>query len=343
MAFYQQEPLKPDSALADLTAIVLVNLGTPDEPTPAAIKRYLAEFLSDPRIIEAPKWYWYPILYGIILNTRPRKVAKAYAEVWTENGSPLLDYSLKLASKLDKKYPNQITVTTAMRYGNPSMESVLNQLKKKNLKKLLVIPLFPQYSASTTASVIDKLSAIFGQWRVIPDFRVVTDYHANPYYTDAIASQLSEHWSTAGKPDKLMFSFHGLPQQYIDAGDVYQQQCLRTAEKIVEKFDLDENEWITCFQSRFGPKQWIQPYTDITLQKLASQGTKSVDIICPGFAVDCLETIEEINMQNRELFLNAGGSRFNYIPALNDSDAHITLLQQLISENAADWLTETTD
>lgn len=349
MAYYKQEPLRASSSDGKGNsnssnnkqfAVILVNLGTPDAATAKSIRRYLAEFLSDRRIIEAPRWLWYPILYGIILNTRPKKVAKAYAEIWTENGSPLLDYSLQLSQALNSQFDDHVTVTTAMRYGNPSLESVLDQLKHKNINKVLFLPLFPQYSASTTASIVDKISSIFTRWRVIPDYRIITNYCFDDAYINALVQQITNHWAQNGKADKLLFSFHGLPQQYIDAGDVYQSQCIDTATRVAKILELNKNDWVCCFQSRFGPKQWIQPYTDETLKQLPEQNIQSVDVICPGFAVDCLETIEEINIQNRDLYLQAGGKQFHYIPALNNSAEHIQLMRHLIEKNCTDWLHE---
>ncbi len=341
MLFYKNEPSVQDPNILtkpSLTGVILVNLGTPDEPTPSAIRRYLAEFLSDRRIIEAPKWFWYPILHGIILRTRPKKVAANYKKVWTDDGSPLLNHSIKLAQGVAQNFPNNVVVKTAMRYGNPSIESVLSELRNENLQRLLVIPLFPQYSATTTASVIDKLSSILTQWRVIPEYRILTEYYSHPSYIGAICEQIKSHWQQKQKSEKLLFSFHGLPQQYINAGDIYQVQCTETAKLIAQRLDLKESEWIISFQSLFGPKKWIQPYTSDTLIKFGKEGINSIDIVCPGFAVDCLETIEEINIQNRKFFMNAGGKDFHYIPALNHETAHIDLMTKLIKENASNWM-----
>ena len=343
MAYYTQEPWASDPSIrqqAVKIAVVLVNLGTPDAPTPGAIRRYLAQFLADRRIIEAPRWLWYPILHGIVLRTRPKKVAHAYASIWTENGSPLLDLTTKLAAKVASQFNGRVIVTTAMRYGSPSLHNVLDSLKQQNVQKLLLLPMFPQYSASTTASIMDNVMEIFGQWRVLPDFRFISQYANEATYLDAIASQIKSHRDSNGSSDTLVFSFHGLPQQYVDAGDVYQEQCLDTAKGVADRLSLGETDWLCCFQSRFGPKQWLMPYTDETLKALPKQGVKSVDVICPGFAVDCLETVEEINIQNREFFLAAGGDRFHYIPALNDSDLHANVLSAIVNHNIQDWLNQ---
>ncbi|MGB1799390.1 MAG: ferrochelatase [Gammaproteobacteria bacterium] len=321
--------------------VLITNLGTPDAATPAALRKYLAEFLSDPRVIEVPKPIWWCILHGIILRTRPKKSAEAYEKVWTENGSPLLDFSLKqlegIKATIKEKTNLPVNVELAMRYGNPSIQSGLEKLRAANAQRLLVLPLYPQYSASTTASAFDAVAKELSQWRHLPELRMVNHYHDNSAYIDALANSIKEHWQTNAKPEKLIFSFHGLPKHYFLAGDPYHCECHKTARLVAEKLGLNDDEWQVTFQSRFGPREWLKPYTDVTLKQLAKKGTKSVNIICPGFSADCLETIEEIDMQNREFFIEAGGEQFSYIPALNDKPEHIELLSNIICQHLQGW------
>jgi len=323
------------------TGILITNLGTPDAPTPKALRKYLAEFLSDPRVIETPKLIWWFVLHCIILRIRPRRSAEAYEKVWTENGSPLLDISLKQANKIQteisKRVDGPVKVELAMRYGNPSIESGLEKLREANAKRILIFPLYPQYSAATTASTFDAVANVLKRWRSLPEVRMINHYHDNPDYITALANSIQQYWQTHTKPEKLLFSFHGLPKDYFLAGDPYHCECYKTARLVAEKLELHQDEWQLTFQSRFGPREWLQPYTDITLKELAASGIKHVQIICPGFSADCLETIEEIDMQNREFFTAAGGEEFSYIPALNDSDEHIDILCNLIETHSQGW------
>ena len=327
----------------ECSGILLTNLGTPDAPTPAAIRRYLAEFLWDPRVVEQPRWLWWLVLHGIILRFRPKRVAKAYAEIWTDNGSPLLHISQQqatlLQSALEPLFAGPVKVALAMRYGQPSIATGLQSLRKAGARRILVLPLYPQYSATTTASTLDAVSRELQHWRWVPELRFVNHYHDHPAYIHALANSIQTTWQTTGQPDKLLFSFHGLPQRYLDAGDPYFCECHKTARLVAELLQLGETQWQTTFQSRFGPEPWLQPYTDHTLEKLAKQDTRHVQIICPGFAADCLETLEEINMQNRTIFLTHGGKTFHYIPALNTEPSHIELMTEIIRLNAGDWLT----
>lgn len=293
------------------TGILITNLGTPDAPTPAAIRKYLAEFLSDPRVIEIPKIIWWFVLHGLILRTRPRRSAKAYKKIWTEEGSPLLTISKRLAVGLQdllaKQIPGPVRVELAMRYGNPSISSGLEKLRGLNAQRLLVFPLYPQYSATTTAATFDAIACQLKQWRWLPEIRMINHYHDHPAYIDALANSIVQHWQDNPKPEKLLFSYHGIPKDYFLAGDPYHCECHNTARLVAEKLDLNDDEWRVTFQSRFGPREWLKPYTDITLKSLPGDGIKSVNIICPGFSADCLETLEEINMQNRGFFTAAGG------------------------------------
>jgi len=315
------------------TGILLTNLGTPDEPTPSAVRRYLAEFLSDKRVIEKPAWIWKPILYGVILNVRPKKAAKSYQKVWTENGSPLLSISRQQAQQLQHSLdPEQQTVFVelAMRYGKPSISHAMNALRKHNVDRIIVLPMYPQYSATTTASTYDAIAAVIKKWRDIPSIDFLGAYYQHPDYIRVLADSVKNYRDTHGKSDKLLMSFHGLPEAYIKAGDPYQKQCLKTASLLAEKLNLHDDEWICAFQSRFGVEQWIKPYTDKTLEQWAQDGLESVDIICPGFPADCLETLEEMAMENRDIFLQAGGKSYHYIKCLNDQPDHIEFLTELL-------------
>ena len=298
------------------------------------MRKYLAQFLSDPRVIETPRLLWWPILHGIILRLRPRRSARAYREVWTEAGSPLLAISERLCdairSALDEAADEPYRVELGMRYGNPSIRSALEELRSYDIKKLLVLPLYPQYSAATTASTFDAVAAVLKTWRCIPEVRMLTSYHDHPGYIDALAESIRSHWAQSGKPDKLLFSFHGLPRSYVLAGDPYEDECRASARLVARQLDLPDDLWEVSFQSRFGPRKWLQPYSDKLLRKWGKRGIGHVHVICPGFAADCLETLEEIQIQNRDFFLSAGGKNFSYIPALNDSPRHVAALCNII-------------
>jgi ferrochelatase len=328
---------------AECSGILLTNLGTPAAPTAAAVRRYLAEFLWDPRVVERPRWLWWLVLHGIILRLRPRRAAKSYAKIWTEAGSPLLHISQQQAGQLraalEPLFAGPVKVALAMRYGEPSIAAGLQSLRKAGARRILVLPLYPQYSATTTASTLDAVTRELQHWRWVPELRFVNHYHDHPSYIHALAASIQSAWESHGRAEKLLFSFHGLPQRCLDAGDPYFCECHKTARLVAQALQLQDTEWETTFQSRFGPEPWLQPYTDHTLEKLAKQGVRHVQIICPGFAADCLETLEEINMQNREIFLQAGGERFHYIPALNAEADHIQLMADVITQHAGDWLT----
>jgi protoporphyrin/coproporphyrin ferrochelatase len=314
-----------------MIGVLLANLGTPTQATTTAVRRYLAEFLADPRIVEISKLIWLPILHGLVLRTRPQKSAKLYQKIWLPEGSPLLIYSQRLAKKLQLKlqqnHGGEVAIELGMRYGQPSIASALEKLKQKNIKKLIILPLYPQYSATTTASTFDAVAKTLKDWRYLPELHFIQQYYSESNYTNAVANSIKQH-----KPENnvLLFSFHGLPKRNTDLGDPYQQQCLTTAQTIAEKLQLPNDKWMTVFQSRFGRAEWLQPYCDQTLKELPKRGIKNISVVCPGFSVDCLETLEEIAQQNREIFLRAGGESFNYIPALNDNDEQINLLSELI-------------
>jgi ferrochelatase len=322
------------------TGVLLVNLGTPDEPTPAAVRRYLAEFLWDPRVIETPRPLWWLILHGVILRVRPKKSAHAYEQVWTEEGSPLLLYSSKLAAQLGdalrERHGPQLHVALGMTYGNPSVREALELLRSVDVRRLVVLPLYPQYSATTTASVFDRVSAALARWRWIPELRFVTQYHDDPAYIDALVRSVRSHWQEHGRKH-LLFSFHGLPRRYLLDGDPYHCQCHKTARLVAEALGLGPEEFSVSFQSRVGREEWLRPYTDEVLARYAVDGPREITTICPGFATDCLETLEEIALRNREDFIAQGGIAFDYVPALNDSPAHVAVLAGIVERTASGW------
>ncbi len=319
------------------TGILLVNLGTPEAPTPDALRKYLAEFLWDPRLTELPRWFWWLLLNGIILRTRPARSAKLYAKIWTESGSPLLNISQAQAQavqqQLEQQWPAPIKIALGMRYGQPSIANALAELRQANAQRLLILPLYPQYSSPSTGSVFDAVADALKQWRWVPDVRFISDYHDNPAYITALTQKIRDYWQQHGQPDKLIFSYHGIPQRFFDNGDPYPCRCRRTSRLVAEQLGLNAEQWLVSFQSRFGKEEWVKPYTDETLQALGSAGTKRVDVVCAGFSADCLETLEEIDGENRHIFLNAGGQEFHYIPALNAEPSHIDALSTVLMQH----------
>ena len=332
-----------DHGIQPRTGVLLTNLGTPNAPTKQALRPYLKQFLSDPRVIEIPRLLWWIILNGIILNTRPKRSAHAYSKIWTDRGSPLLyhlqDQVAGVEAKLRKKYGDIILVRGAMRYGNPSIPSVTQEMFSAGIQRLVVLPLYPQYAGPTTGSTFDALATDFQQRRWLPDLRFIASYHDNPDYIQAIAHSIRNHWAIHSRADKLILSYHGCPKRYLLNGDPYHCQCHKTTRLIAEELGLHENEYLTTFQSRFGYAEWLKPYTDDTLKALPSDGVKSVQVICPGFSADCLETIEEIEIENCNYFLKAGGESYQYIPCLNASDNHIDMLTTLVERELNDWTT----
>ncbi|MEF3194083.1 MAG: ferrochelatase [Halothiobacillaceae bacterium] len=325
--------------------VLLLNLGTPDAPTEEALRTYLREFLSDPRVIELPKWKWWPILHGIVLRTRPKRSAEAYAKVWDYygegTGSPLLYLSERqrdgLRRRLQDRLPGPVTVALGMRYGNPSVARALEDLRMQGARRVLVLPLYPQYSASTTASTFDAVTAALQKTRWIPELRFVNHYHRHPAYIEALAASVREHQAQHGRPQRLIMSFHGVPERYLLNGDPYHCECHVTGRLLAERLGLREGEWQVSFQSRFGREAWIKPYTDMTLKALPAEGIRDVQVICPGFSADCLETLEEIDQENREYFMQAGGERYSYIPALNDRADHLDMLAELVVQHVQGW------
>ena len=322
--------------------VLVMNLGSPDAPTPTALRRYLGEFLWDPRVVELPRPLWWLILNGVILTIRPRKSAHAYEEVWTEQGSPLRfisdEQTRLLGIELQARFGDKVAVALAMRYGNPSVKSAIDALRAQGVTRILALPLYPQYCASTTASTYDAVFDHFRRLRVVPELRTVGDYHAAPGYIDALVASAREHFAEHGQPDRLLFSFHGIPKRYTVNGDPYGLQCQRTAELVVEKLGLAPDRWFLAFQSRFGRDEWLKPPTDETLRGWGKSGVKSVAVICPGFSADCLETLEEIKTENRDYFLENGGKVFHYIPALNTRDDHIHFLAELVNQHIQGWI-----
>lgn len=324
-----------------VTGVLLVNLGTPEEPTAKGLRPYLGQFLGDPRVIEYPRWFWMPVLHGIILNVRPKRSAKLYASIWTGEGSPLLTLTQSLARKVQDELlstgDSDVKVITAMRYGNPSIRAGLKALREANARRILILPLFPQYSATTTATIFDVVFDELKQWRWVPELRTVHAYHDHPLYIEAMAESIKGYWEKNGRSQKLLYSFHGIPLSYEEKGDPYRSYCRQSAQMISDQLGLTEDEYQVCFQSRFGPQEWLQPYTDKTLETWAQDGPRSVDTICPGFAVDCLETLEEMGEQNKEIYLEAGGEAYQYIPCLNDDEGQVRLMTALVKEHTLGW------
>lgn len=316
------------------TGILLNNLGTPDAPTPGAVRRYLREFLSDRRVVNLPPLVWWPILNGIILTTRPRKSAHAYQRIWWQEGSPLLVISQRQLAALKQHFRDRddLVFALGMRYGTPSMASALATLRDAGVDRIIVLPLYPQYSSATAASTFDAMATTLKGWMALPDVSFVAQYHDRPWYPRAVAASIREAWAQRPAAERLLFSFHGMPKATLNAGDPYYHQCMASARMIAAELELPEERWQVTFQSRFGAQEWLKPYTDKTLEEWGRSGISSVDVVCPGFSADCLETLEEIEMLNHDTFLEAGGKSYNYIPALNDRPDHIEGLAGMIEE-----------
>ena len=322
--------------------VLVSNLGTPDAATTPALRRYLREFLLDPRVIEMNRALWWTILHLFILPRRPKVSAALYQKVWTAEGSPLLFITRRqaaaLAARLAGEVGTPLHVAVGMRYGNPSIRAALRELAEKGCRRILVLPLYPQYAAVTTGSTFDAVAAELATWRWVPEVRTVHHYHDEPGYIAALASSIRESWEQHGQADKLLFSFHGIPQRYFEAGDPYFCHCQKTARLTAEHLRLPRERWEISFQSLFGREEWIKPYSEQTIKGMARSGVRSLDVVCPGFSADCLETLEEIDGQNREFFLHAGGERYRYIPALNDRSDHIQLLAEVALANLSGWV-----
>jgi ferrochelatase len=327
---------------AAFTAVLLCNLGTPDEPTAPAVRRYLAEFLSDPRVVEIPRAAWLPLLHGVILPLRSSKSAAKYATIWTPEGSPLKVWTVRQARRLQGALGERghgVRVAHAMRYGNPSMASQLQALADAGADRILVLPAYPQYSGTTTASVIDAVAQWVQTRRSVPEIRFVNRYHDDRGYLKALAQRIQRHWQEHGRGDHLVMSFHGVPERTLLLGDPYHCECRKTARLLAEWLGLEATQYTVTFQSRFGKAKWLEPYTEPTLVAMAGKGLRSVDVVCPGFTSDCLETLEEIAQEAREAFLHAGGKAFQYIPCLNDDDAWIAALADIAQQHMGGWPT----
>ena len=310
------------------TGILLANLGTPDAPTPGAVKRYLRQFLSDKRVVDTSRLLWWPLLRGVILPIRSPRVAKLYQSVWMEEGSPLMVYSRRQQQALAARLPDT-PVALGMSYGSPSLASAVDDLLAQGVEHIVVLPLYPQYSCSTVAAVWDELARILAKKRAIPGISFIRDYAEHPDYIHALAASVRASFAVHGEPDLLLLSYHGIPQRYANQGDDYPQRCRDTTRELVSALGLQPERVMMTFQSRFGREPWLTPYTDETLKMLGEKGTKHIQVLCPGFAADCLETLEEIAVQNREIFLEAGGKQYEYIPALNADAAHIEMMVNL--------------
>ncbi len=341
MAFQKEPPFKHGQSAK--TGVLYCNLGTPDEPTAPALRRYLAQFLGDSRVVEIPKAVWWLILHGIILRVRPAKSAAKYASIWTEEGSPLRVWTDKQAQGLQAaliKQGHHVSVKYAMTYGSPSIQSQIDALKLEGATRILLLPAYPQYSGTTTAPVFDAVHRWSLKARNLPEFRFVNHYHDDAGYIGALAHRIQKNWEQHGRAEKLVMSFHGVPERTLQLGDPYHCECYKTGRLLAEKLGLSSDQYMVTFQSRFGKAKWLEPYTEPTLISLAQSGTQSVDVVCPGFTGDCLETLEEISMEGREAFLHAGGKTFNYIPCLNDEPVWVDALAGIATQHMQGWPTQ---
>jgi ferrochelatase len=332
-----------DHARRPTTGLLIVNLGTPEAPTAPALRRYLGQFLADPRVVEIPRLLWMPILHGIILRVRPAKSALKYASIWMKDGSPLRVWTEKLGTLLQGhmgERGHKLTVKWAMRYGQPSIAKQLDALKAEGATRILVLPLYPQYSGATTASVMDDVFAWGRTVRQLPELRFINHFHDDPRYIEALADSVRQYWLKEGRGDKLLMSFHGMPERTLHLGDPYHCECHKTARLLAERLGLSKDQYVVSFQSRFGRARWLQPYTEPTLEQLGKAGTKRVDVICPAFVSDCIETLEEIAMEGKQAFLSHGGESFHYIPCLNDNPAWLKALSSLCEQHLQGWPTQ---
>ena len=320
--------------------VLITNLGTPDAPNKKELKVYLNQFLSDPRVIELPKILWQIILKLVILQIRPSKSAEAYKQIWTDKGSPLLDIANKQLNKIQSSFSSKnenIVFEVGMRYGNPSIPDALLKLQKKQVRRLLVLPMYPQYCAATTGSTFDEVTNVLQKWRWIPEMRFINQYFEEKNYIEALSNSIKSFWKKTSKPQKIIFSYHGIPKRYLTNGDPYHCFCLKTTRLVKEQMGLSDDEIMTTFQSRFGREEWLKPYTSETLKELPKQGIKNIHIISPGFSSDCLETLEELEEENKEYFMESGGENYHYIPCLNDHDDHIDVFVNLIKKHTQGW------
>ena len=340
MPTFQSSP-EYEHGSAESLGVLVVNLGTPDDPSPGPVRRYLRQFLSDPRVVEIPRPVWLMILYGFILPFRPKRSAEAYEKIWTEAGSPLLriseDITAALQDRLSQRFSGPVHATLGMSYGSPSIPDALDRLYERGARRIVVLPLYPQYSGTTTASVFDAVTAALSKRRWVPEFRFINHYHDAPGYIAALAASVRDYWEQHGRGDKLLLSFHGVPKQTLLKGDPYHCQCHKTARLLAEALDLSRDQCTVAFQSRLGKAEWLKPYADETIEALGRGKLERLDVLCPGFAADCLETLEETAMQNRDIFREAGGGDLHYIPALNARDDHVAFLARLVEKHAGGW------
>ena len=326
---------------AERIGILLVNSGTPEAAEPAAVRAFLRRFLADPRVVELPRALWLPLLYGVILPWRPRRIAPKYRRIWSATGSPLRELSERLrgelAGALAQRMLAPLSVELGMLYSAPDVRGALNRLRESGAERILVLPMFPQYCGATTGAVYDQVSAELRGWRALPELRLIADYHDHPGYIEALRASVAEHWQAHGRTPHLLVSFHGIPERYGQQGDPYFSRCQTTARLLADELMLRDGEWSVSFQSRFGPTDWLKPYTTAVLGGMPARGVRAVSVVCPGFAVDCLETLEEIDIENRAVFLRAGGERFEYVPALNARSGHAHCLAGLIEQHCQGW------
>lgn len=323
--------------------VLLVNSGTPDSTSTADVRRFLGRLLGDPRVVEVPRLIWLPILHGIILRTRPFRSARKYRSIWTKQGSPLLVHSSALRERAQQALRHRvlapIAIETGMLYSSPSVDTALERLRDAGVRRVLVVPMFPQYSAVTAAATFDQVARVLKRWRWIPEMRFVNEYHEHPAYVAAVADSVRRHFEAHGRPQHLVMSYHGIPEKYFEKGDPYYCKCQKSSRLIAEELGLAEGSWSVTFQSRYGPGKWLKPYTDETIRDLPKRGVREVAVVCPGFAADCLETLEEIAMEARDLFIDAGGTRFDYIPALNANPLHAEMFADIVSQHLSGWVT----
>jgi ferrochelatase len=338
---YYRAVAQAAAATPERIGVLLVNLGTPDAPTYLSVQRFLREFLGDRRIINTSRWIWLPILYGIVLPLRPIQSARNYRQIWMQEGSPLAVYTTRLQSKierrLDEALGDRVRVALGMTYGGPSIDGAIRALAEQNVKRLLVFPLFPQYCSSTTGSVFDRTVRALRRLRWLPETRFVNEYYADPGYAEALSARIEEHWTTGGERSHLVFSYHGVPAAYVRRGDPYRAQAEATTRIVASRLKLEEGEWSHCYQSRIGPVSWLQPYLRDTLKALAARGIRRLTVVSPSFAVDCLETLQEVAIEYAEEFLKSGGERLSLVPALNDDDRHADFLVSVIRNRLSGW------
>ena len=329
---------------AERIGVLLVNSGTPKSPKPRDVRKFLAGLLGDPRVVELPRALWWPILYGLVLPLRPYRSAPKYRKIWSQYGSPLLDLSerlrTELASTLAQRMLAPLTVEIGMLYGDPTVADALGRLRACGAQRILIVPMFPQYCGSSTGAVYDQVNGELRRWRWLPELRFIAEFHDDPGYIDALRASVSQHWEAHGRTKHLLMSFHGIPERYFHQGDPYFCKCQKTARLLADELLLRDNEWSVSFQSRFGPSGWLKPYTSAVLTEMPARGVQEVTVVCPGFSVDCLETLEEIDMENRDIFIRAGGARFQYVPALNARPEHARFLADLIAQHCQGWTHE---